>query len=768
MYKSVRLRTLFQVVLAVLVALPTLLGSLTLAFAGGGGPNVVINEVNYGGSVTDPTDNYVELFNPTADSVSIEGYSLWSASAEMVTLHGSIAASGYYVVSHNAVTNSVLVASDLVDSHLVLSPTSSTVILRDASGTPVDTANSLDGKSVAGSTKGVIAAEERLSTSKAYQNGTLADSWFTASTHGVGLKPGVAQYGTPGAINTEVGGVAVNVGMKPAFSTTIASMPTITGTATTVQTLPASASTQVTAQFMPISGGTAATYTTSTIAPVTGLFSITPSPALAAGTYRVVVTVQDALGNSSAPMTVTTGTSPDQNLYTVQATSVEVPVPVLDPVNSLPNLANSSLVNTATVNVTGTVQAGTALVFSVNGQDVEKTPALDPSQTHFSLVVKLNPDQLNSIEVRAQDAAGNTSAPVVATVTQDSTAPAPIVTSLTAVSSNAAGVQDTIAGLAGSVEPKATVEVYADAALTTPIAKGISTATGSFGPLSLGAQKYKVVYAVARDAAGNENPLNVRSFTNGVAFSGPVAMTVTTSGITQTQATVNWQPVTGAVTYHFKYKTGTGAYSAPIDVCAGVTTCPTSRTLISLTAGTTYTVAMVPVDRFGTEATSYTEVSFVTTAIAAVGGSSTIEALPTTTPAPAATATPAPVVKQVATTKNVPVAVTTTPVPEATATPAPSPTDEGQVQSAETTTHNYTPWIILAILVALAILATAGYFYWFGGEEEEMVATPSATDLPPVNNKVVLENKETTPVVKKSDPTTAPPKDKPNKNEKRW
>lgn len=751
MYKSVRLRTLFQGVLAALIVLPSLLTGAVSAHAAGNQPDVVINEIEYGGSVTDPADTYVELHNTTTSAIVLDGYTLWSTSAQLVNLHGTLPASGYFILSHNAAVNSSLVASDQVDAGLVISSTNAALVLRDSTGTVIDQANGSDGKALAGSGTGVIASEERLSTQFAYTHGTDAAAWFTAQTHGVGLKDSVKQYGTPDAGNLEVG-APVNLTISPASPTTN-TLPTVFGMASTPSTMPSPA-TQAVVSFVPVEGGTAAT-TTGSVA--INQFFATPLTPLVPGSYRVWVVLKDAAGNTSPSVEVQISNSA-QNLYIIQANSTVVPKPQLDP-------TNPTLVNTPTVTLTGTVtQPGVALVFSVNGDNVG-TSTLTSAQTTFSLTVQLDKDATNTIEVRAQNAAGDTSDPAIATVTQDSTAPAPLVTTLVHTVQSAAGVEDSISGDSGSAEPNGTVEFYTDAALTQLLVKGTVTATGGFGPLNIGAQKYPVVYGVVRDLAGNESAANARSFTNGVVFTAPISMTLTASGITQTQATIGWQAVPGAVTYLFKYRTGTGSYSALLDVCAGVSVCPTQRTLINLQASTTYTVAMAAVDRFG-NVSNYTEQSFTTLAMAAVGGSSSgvITPIPTPTPTPVATSTPAPTPVPVAKKAVTQTTVIPAPVVTPTPTPTPTPTEAGQVQSAKTaTTHNYTPWIILAILVALAILATAGYFYWFGGEEEGVAVETNQRPIPPLTDKT----KETSMSAKKED-VEAPPKEKRPKDEKRW
>ena len=48
--------------------------------------------------------------------------------------------------------------------------------------------------------------------------------------------------------------------------------------------------------------------------------------------------------------------------------------------------------------------------------------------------------------------------------------------------------------------------------------------------------------------------------------------------------------------------------------------------------------------------------------------------------------------------------------------------DQGQIKGDENTNEtekiNWTPWIVLFVLIVLAGAATGGYFYWFAGEDE--------------------------------------------------
>lgn len=68
--------------------------------------------------------------------------------------------------------------------------------------------------------------------------------------------------------------------------------------------------------------------------------------------------------------------------------------------------------------------------------------------------------------------------------------------------------------------------------------------------------------------------------------------------------------------------------------------------------------------------------------------------------------------------------------------------DQGIIKGEDTQEDsediNWTPWIILFILIILAGAATGGYFYWFAGEEEEKEKTKPA----PKKAKVSVKQKE--------------------------
>ncbi len=172
-----------------------------------------------------------------------------------------------------------------------------------------------------------------------------------------------------------------------------------------------------------------------------------------------------------------------------------------------------------------------------------------------------------------------------------------------------------------------------------------------------------------------------------------------------------------------------------------------SLTITGLTAGTTYYYRTVS---SGSPETVGTEASFTTAAAVAT---------------PTSAVTPLVSSAQAAT----PAAVTPTTAPAA----ASSGDKNGVVKAAEaatpaaTETTNWTPWIVLLILVLLAGAVTGGYFYWFAGKEE-LAAVGSGRnskqadkDLKKINNLAKSSDKAATVTVK----------DKANKNGKkpnRW
>lgn len=79
--------------------------------------------------------------------------------------------------------------------------------------------------------------------------------------------------------------------------------------------------------------------------------------------------------------------------------------------------------------------------------------------------------------------------------------------------------------------------------------------------------------------------------------------------------------------------------------------------------------------------------------------------------------------------------------------------DESQTEDSTDNKINWTPWIVLFILIILAGAATGGYFYWFSGEDE----VNAATKEPKKASKAVEEKK-----------ITQKPRANQGKKSKRW
>ena len=162
-----------------------------------------------------------------------------------------------------------------------------------------------------------------------------------------------------------------------------------------------------------------------------------------------------------------------------------------------------------------------------------------------------------------------------------------------------------------------------------------------------------------------------------------------------------------------------------------------------------YYIAVVAIDGAGNEST-LAEASKQLVHVSAPAPVATVTPVATVDPTPA----PAPVAASIAPQK----AQAAAPVEKKIETPADD--SNGQIKgddtdNDETEKINWTPWIVLFVLIVLAGAATGGYFYWFAGEEEvkAVVKTPAKEEK--------KEKVET--IVKTKQPTK-----KSNKKAKRW
>lgn len=124
-------------------------------------PGVVINEVAWMGTGASPSDEWIELHNPSSLAVTITGWTLSDGGDVSIPLSGVIPAQGYFLLERtDDTTISDLPADQLYSG--VLNNSGETLTLRDESGQTVDTANSDGGGWPAGTAAPDYRSMERV------------------------------------------------------------------------------------------------------------------------------------------------------------------------------------------------------------------------------------------------------------------------------------------------------------------------------------------------------------------------------------------------------------------------------------------------------------------------------------------------------------------------------------------------------------------------------------------------------------------------------
>ncbi len=164
-----------------------------------------------------------------------------------------------------------------------------------------------------------------------------------------------------------------------------------------------------------------------------GNWSVTLDQSLTDGTHDLVISAQDAAGNTSDPTTVTV--------------TIDTDAPTAPVVTSPADLADG------VGPITGTAEAGaTIIVRDSNGNELGRDTADGEGNWSVTLDQSLT-DGTHDLVISAQDAAGNTSDPTTVTVTIDTDAPtAPVVTS-------PADLADGVGPITGTAEAGATIIV---------------------------------------------------------------------------------------------------------------------------------------------------------------------------------------------------------------------------------------------------------------------------------------------------------------------
>jgi uncharacterized repeat protein (TIGR01451 family) len=124
-------------------SVPTTRAPGALCATGPGCAAVVVNEVAWGGTRADPTDEWIELVNTTALTISLAGWQIAAVDGSpSIDLTGEIAPYGFYLIERTADTTVAGIAADLVCSFGTgLSNAGEQLELRDPLGRVVDTVN---------------------------------------------------------------------------------------------------------------------------------------------------------------------------------------------------------------------------------------------------------------------------------------------------------------------------------------------------------------------------------------------------------------------------------------------------------------------------------------------------------------------------------------------------------------------------------------------------------------------------------------------------
>jgi hypothetical protein len=243
------------------------------------------------------------------------------------------------------------------------------------------------------------------------------------------------------------------------------------------------------------------------------------------------------------------------------------------------------------------------------------------------------------------------------------------------------------------------------------------------------------------DSSGNAADEVVRIVNVVKSTQAPVTNLTVTPG--NGKVSLSWLAPLGAVSYNIYYKKKADSdYPSTF-----IPTTNTNTEIIGLENGVEYDFAVVAIDAFG----SMSEKSVVSSApmIATISTPSVVQAVATTTqeilPQEPATGVVTDNTEEDQDTNK------------ADDSAGKIKGDEEVDTSEEEESVNWTPWIILFILIILAGAATGGYFYWFAGEDEMEEKTKKS------NATVTVKEKSKNQIEKKGESQS-----KSSKKPRRW
>ncbi len=325
----------------------------------------------------------------------------------------------------------------------------------------------------------------------------------------------------------------------------------------------------------------------------------------------------------------------------------------------------------------------------------------------------------------------------------DVTAPGAPVSAKVDINQQPSLTSNEVSGRDGSVEAGATVELYSNEGLTSMITSTKATSRGSFGVMTIGDVSVTPVWMTVRDAAGNRSlPIKLDNVTS---YNGSLSQFSLKSTV-GTEVTATFVAPADAKKFRVMYKHAGGAVWSVDYFTVGQN--GTTITLTGLEAGRAYDVRIAPVNenmnvgRYSTGAvrTVGTPIDTVVLATEKPAVTATTSVV-TSTPTVAASTEQSTTTATTSKTSETSSSKVTTPAASKDATvnePAPANEEPQATNEEPATTDNSdqatdeqngsaTPWVILAILIVLAGIATGGYFYWFSGPEEvTTTVTPSS------------------------------------------
>lgn len=269
---------------------------------------------------------------------------------------------------------------------------------------------------------------------------------------------------------------------------------------------------------------------------------------------------------------------------------------------------------------------------------------------------------------------------------------------------------DEVQGLIDSVEPYARVELYSDEDLSTLVAVSNATDTGEWGPVQVGDNTNPAIWVVAVDAHGHRS--QVARVENDLGYDRSVtAFHVSTYA--GDRISLDYTGPEDVRRYLVEYRHARGSVWS-----ARIVTTSTTPELMDLEPGRAYDVRVAPMDEYNNVGV-YVGTTVRTPGTPVGPGPRVV----VSTGVGGGTLVP---IAQAAETEAGEQAVQAGEAAEAVAGEQATEPEAGAAEEAvspeegaeEEQKSSATPWVILAILIILAGIATGGYFYWFSGPEE--------------------------------------------------